>query len=366
MPSSNPAFICRRIPLVFLHVTEKRENISQQRIARDLGVSQALVSLVLNGKRENISEETYQRIWNHALKMGYRPKGMRLAGDRTPPTNVGFILRAGLRLHTQSNFFSHVQHGLHEGLLARGYHSVFLGSEVDFGVRSVQQLLRRHQLAGVAVLGQVAKDFIAAIKAVQSNVVAVSISYPGLCHSVVPNEKQAVELLMSHLADLGHRHFAWIGGDKGLDYNRRRYTGLVVALGARGLKVAPKFTVNVETGDRLAGWKAAEILLAKISPRSYPTACVCGNGSIARGFLGCLMHKGWRVPEQTSVVAIDATRICEEEHPRITGAHADPEKVGVTAAELLLRSAELKDGILSDVILPSHLTVRETSGKPPA
>jgi LacI family transcriptional regulator len=54
-------------------VTKKRENISQQRIARDLGVSQALVSLVLNGKRENISEESYQRIWNHALKIGYRP-----------------------------------------------------------------------------------------------------------------------------------------------------------------------------------------------------------------------------------------------------------------------------------------------------
>src|SRR5204863_6554939 len=111
----------------------KGSRISQQRIARDLGVSQALVSLVLNGKRENISEESYNRIWNHALKIGYRPKGMQLTGGQTPPTSVGFILRAGLRLHTQSNFFSHVQHGLHAGLLARGYHSVFIGSEDDLG-----------------------------------------------------------------------------------------------------------------------------------------------------------------------------------------------------------------------------------------
>lgn len=328
-----------------------------------MGVSQALVSLVLNGKRENISEESYHRIWNHALKIGYRPKGMQLTGNQGPSTSVGFILRAGVRLHTQSNFFSHVQHGLHAGLLARGYHSIFLGSEDDLGVRSVQQILRRHQLFGVAVLGQVSGEFIEAIKAVQSNLVTISVSYPGICHSVMPNEKQAIEGLVSHLTDLGHQQFAWIGGDKGLDYNLRRHAGLVEALEARGLKLARKFDVDVESGDRLAGWKATEILLGQISKKNFPTACVCGNASTARGVINCLMQKGWRVPEQISVVAIDATRICLEENPQITGAHADPEKIGITAAELLLRSANVKDGMLSDVILPAQLTVRETSGK---
>src|SRR5204863_2029193 len=134
---------------------------------------------------------------------------------------------------------------------------------------------------------------------------------------------------------------------------------LVEELEARGLKLAPKFSVDVETGDRLAGWKAADILLGQISKKNFPTACVCGNGSIARGFINCLMQKSWRVPEEISVVAIDATRICVEEHPQITGAHSDPEKIGRAAAELLLRSAHEKDGILSDVILPAHLTVRQ-------
>ena len=349
-----------------LHVTTKRKNISQERIAQDLGVSQALVSLVLNGKKENISEESYKRIWNHALRIGYRPKGMQLTGERTPATNVGFILRAGLRLHTQSNFFSHVQHGLHASLLARGYHTVFLGSEDDLGVRSVQQILRKHQLFGLAVLGQVRKSFIQAIQAVQPNLVTISVSFPGLCHSVMPNERQAIDLLVAHLTGLGHRQFAWLGGDTGLDYNLRRHSGLVDALAAKGLKLTRKFSVDVETGDRLAGWLAAEILISQMSRKNFPTACVCGNGSMARGVVNCLMQKGWRVPEQISVVATDATRICVEEHPQITGAHADPEKIGLTAGELLLRSAHARHGMLSDVILPAELTVRETSGKPPA
>jgi LacI family transcriptional regulator len=345
---------------------KRKESVSQLQIARDLGVSQALVSMVLNGKRENINEDTYRRIWDHALKIGYRPKGMQLSGNRALATNVGFILRSGLRLHTQSNFFSHVQHGLHTGLLARGYHSVFLGSEDDLGVRAVQQKLRRHQLFGLAVLGQVDERFLKAIRAVQPNVVSISVSYPGLCHSVMPNEKQALALLVQHLTELGHQQFAWVGGDKGLNYNLRRHNAMVEVLSQHGLTLADRFAVDVDSGDRLGGWKAAEIMLGQISRKNFPTAWVCANGLMARGVINCLAQNNWRVPEEISVVAVDATRVCEEEHPQITGAHADPEKVGLTAAELLLRPVDTEDENLMDVILPSRLSVRETSAKPPA
>jgi LacI family transcriptional regulator len=345
-------------------MSSKREGVSQQQIARALGVSQALVSLVLNGKHENISEESCQRILSHALKMGYRPKGMRLGVDQTA-SGVGFILRAGVRLHTQSNFFSHVQHGLHASLAARGCHSVYLGSEDDPGPDAARQLVNQLRFFGVAILGQVSRKFIETIRSVQPNIVLVSYTFPGLCHSVMPNETQAIEQLVVHLTGLGHRRLGWIGGEKGHDYNRRRRLALAQALAARGLELDRRFIVEVETGDRLAGWNAAEQFLAQTSARDRPTACVCVNGSMARGFLNCLMQRGWRVPAQMSVVATDATRLCEEEHPRITGCHSDPEKIGSTAADILVKGASPdNDGVLSDVVLPARLTVRETSGKP--
>lgn len=340
----------------------KGGKVSQQSIARALGVSQTLVSLVLNGKRENVSAESYERIWNYALKMGYRPKGMQPGVNHLSTRNVGFILRAGVRLHTQSNYFSHVQHGLHAALLEQGYHSVFLGSEDDLGVRAVPEMLKQHPLFGVAIFGQVGERFLRAIRSVQSNIVAISISYPGLCHSVMPHESQSLELLVHHLRELGHRRFAWLGGDKGLDYNLRRRRALEASLARVGLELAPRFCVDVETGDRLAGWKAAELLLKRVTRGPQPTAWVCANGLLARGVINRLMQSGWRVPEQISVVAVDATRVCVEEHPQITGAHSDPEQMGRTAAELLLRRRQPGNETLMDVILPAHLTVRETSG----
>jgi LacI family transcriptional regulator len=199
---------------------------------------------------------------------------------------------------------------------------------------------------------------------VQPNVVAISVSYPGLCHSVMPNEKQAMGLLVDHLTGLGHRRFAWLGGDKGFHYNIRRYAELTRALDLHNLKLSDKYTINVEGGDRLEGWKACQIMLAQISRRAYPTAWICSNGLMARGVINCLMQNGWRVPNDISVVAVDATRVCEEEHPQITGAHADPEKIGITAAELLLKHTTSSDESLVDVLLPSRLTIRETSAKP--
>ena len=57
------------------------KKISQTQLARELGISQALVSLALNGRKEGINAETYERVWAHATKRGYSPKGMHLAAS---------------------------------------------------------------------------------------------------------------------------------------------------------------------------------------------------------------------------------------------------------------------------------------------
>ena len=74
--------------------------ISQTQLAKEMGISQALVSAVLNGHRSGVNPTTYERIWKHALKRGYHPKGMHFAAaPATRAQQVGFILRAPLRLY---------------------------------------------------------------------------------------------------------------------------------------------------------------------------------------------------------------------------------------------------------------------------
>ena len=74
----------------------RSKKISQAQLARELGLSQAMVSLVLNGRRQGISPETYDRIWAHAVKRGYHPKGMRLASSPAAQGRQAAELIAGM------------------------------------------------------------------------------------------------------------------------------------------------------------------------------------------------------------------------------------------------------------------------------
>ena len=65
--------------------TPKR--ISQTQIANELGYSQALVSMVLNSRKQGISEKAYQRIWDYATTHGYSPRGMSIDSSQG---KVGF------------------------------------------------------------------------------------------------------------------------------------------------------------------------------------------------------------------------------------------------------------------------------------
>jgi LacI family transcriptional regulator len=341
----------------------KNRAISQQKIASDLGVSQALVSLVLNGKKENISEDSYERIWKYAVRRGYRPKGMQTNGNHLLTPNAGFILRAGLRLYTQSNFFSHVQHGLHAALGELGCNTLFLGAEDDLDPDALTQRLERDQIFGLVIMGEVAERFLRRIRIPRHNIVSVSACYSGLCHSVMPNDRQSLELLVQDLFEAGHRRFAWLGGNKGLKQNGIRRLAMEAALEAKGLELDPDFVLDFSSGDRLDGRRAAQTILERAGRKGTPTAWICLNALMARGALNYLTQQGWQIPGQISVAAVDCTRVCVEEHPQITGANADPEKMGEKAGELLLQSRNSEEEALSDIVLPSKLTTRETTGQ---
>lgn len=340
-----------------------RAKISQQKIAKSLGVSQALVSLALNGRREEVNPETFKRIWDFATASGYSPKGMSLdqamAGAR--PRQIGFILRAPLKLFDASNFFSHVQHGLHVELERRGFTSVFLGSEDNLTEEKLTHLLRAaHGCEGVVLLGQVARPFLLGLRRHTQNIVAVSACYPGLCHSVQSNEAQALQLLVTHLKSLGHARIGWIGGNRGMFRHEQRFGAFRQALADHGLPALEAYWHIQDGADRVEGAQAARELLQARDRADFPTAFIAYNGLMARGAINLLLQRQISVPGELSVTAVDATRVTEEDVPAITAASAHPEGMGEAAARLLLEGRAL-DGSFTDMVLSSGLTVRATT-----
>ncbi len=345
-----------------------RRKVSQQRIARDLGVSQALVSLALNGRKEGINPDTYREIWDHALKLGYQPKGMRSAEspDGAHQRQVGLILRAGLNIHNQGSYFGLVLHGLHTALAERGFAAVFIGSEDTLDRKRLNTFFpENHSLKGVVLLGEVAPGFIKELRRFERRIVDVSARHPGLCHSVIGNENQSLELLIAHLRTLGHERIGWLGGNVALNRHQMRYDAYRACLQQHDLPFDERYCVRLVQGDRAEGGEAILSLLPLAKRRDFPTAFVCYNTLMAAGAVKALDREGWAVPDRCSIAAADNSRLAAAESPRITVAGSDAEKLGSVAARLILDTTGGDDESFNDLILPSQLVPGESTGSAP-
>ena len=342
--------------------------MSQVEIAKELGVSQALVSMVLNGRKNGIAAETVKRIWEYAVASGYSPKGMKVDAfsQGKEATSVGYFLRSPLRLATKSNFFSHVSQGLHDYLSEHDLNLVFLGAEGDFGDRMKSRVRGQlSSLKGIVILGEIGEDLGNFIEDLEIPTVIISARSQGLFNSVNSNEQRSAALLVDHLLELGHKRFAFLGANAPRGRFEDRRDAFVRALRRRGIEVEPKYLQpeNTEGADRAEGVLAAERLLLE-PVENMPTAWIVVNGSMARGICAGLMQHGKVVGRDVSVAAIDMTRLCTEETPTLTSSAAIPEELGREAGRLLVEPEGGQD-ILQDIIVPVQLVARESTGPAP-
>ncbi len=343
----------------------RTSRISQTQIAKELGFSQALVSMALNGRKKGISEETYKTIWDYALQHGYSPRGMSIdtAKENIAVTTIGYILRSPLKLATKSNFFSHIHQGLYDQLDSDEIKTIFLGSEGDIAKADEETPLRLPEsIRGIAIMGEVQPDFFEKIRSLGRPIVYVSARSTGKSHSVLSNEGESAELLVDHLYKLGHRRFAWLGGNKGMGRHKDRLEGLQKALASRDLQIDDSFLLKSKDADRNEGFDFARKITQGASKDSIPTAWVCLNGLVARGAINCFFQDGFKVGSEVSVAAFDMTSVCQEEHPTITCAGANPEDMGAEAGNILIRSIKGESSALSDVTLPSSFVAGESTG----
>lgn len=339
--------------------------VSQTQLARELGVSQALVSLVLNGRRNGISPGTYDRIWAHAVKRGYHPKGMDLAStpDASRAHSVGVILRAPLRLSSLGNYFGQIQHALHAALEQAGCTTSFLGAEDELNDQKLtRHFAAGHAFKGVVLFGQVAPEFLLRLRRFERRLVTVSARFPGLTHSVLGNEVQAMEQLVQHLVALGHHRIGWLGGNRGLSRHQTRLDALQDALKGAGLTLAPRYTIKRNEGDRAEGIEAVHDVEALRRRADFPTAFVCYNSLMAEGAARAFHRLGVRVPGDMSIVGGDPPRSDSTGQPAICGAGAPPHRLGEAAARLVVASTGAADEPFHDVLLPSQLTPGTSTG----
>ena len=342
-------------------------------VAKYVGVSEATVSRVLNG-RPGISESTRAAVLTALDVLGYE-RPTKLRGERA--RLVGLVLP-----ELQNPIFPAFAEVVAGALAKRGFTPVLCTRTAD-GVSEadyVDMLLDQH-VSGVIFAGG---DYAQAdadhehyrrlldrgLPVVLVNAAIADLGFP----TVATDDAHAVEQAHAHLASLGHERIGLVLGPQDHVPSARKlaaYTALVQSESAAGPVPEQPAPGRKRARDELlvertifsmeGGHAAAGRLI-----RRGATALICASDVLALGAIRAARRLRLRVPEDVSVVGYDDSAFMTCTEPPLTTIRQPIEAMGQAVVALLVTQVAGNPVPADELLFEPELVVRGSTGAAPA
>lgn len=328
-------------------------------VAREAGVSTVTVSRVVNGLPQ-VQPETRARVEAAMLRLGYLPnlaaRSMRTSLTRT----VGFLVPD---LTSYPN--AAVAQAAERRLAEEGY-AVLLASSDYRAERELRvlEVLRTRQVDGIIlyVCDELDTGLRAMVARLDVPLVVLDRDLPVDADCVLSEHAATMAEVVRYLTLLGHRRIALLLTGLRVRPVRERRRGFEAAAAAAGLDPSELTVLQCAP----AGAGAMPAALALLDQPATPTAIIAEGSRILRGAMLAARAVGKRVPEELSLVGIDAEDIASAALPEITCVLRDFGEIGRTAAELMLRRLSGLPPGPQRIVLPSRVVLNASCAGPPA
>lgn len=324
-------------------------------VAKAAGVSIPTVSQVLRGTGR-ISEQTREAVLQAAQKLRYVPDSRAASMRSGENREIGFVIN-----QLTNPFNAEVVGGVVDLLEAEGYLVSIVDTRDDAKRQSRQlEAFIRHGRGGmlwVPAHDTPDETFDLISKQAIPTVTFLRHVRRDLDHVGIRNI-EATSTATEHLADLGHRHIAYLGGTDMTIVRKDRIAGYQQILAARGL--GPEVIWNSEN-TKLAGLDAMLALR-----RAHPeiTAVVCNGDMVALGACLALVRLGLKPGKDLSIIGFDDIQDAAVATPPLTTMAVCPHKLGRKLARVLLDRIRDPDMPPTVVEVSAELIERETTGAP--
>lgn len=336
-------------------------SLNLEDIARLAGVSRSTVSRVINDQ-PNVSENTRQRVWQIVEEHNFRPNlaARSLVTQRTRV--IGIFYPHPLQAFTPYYFPTLLQ-GIVDTTHDRDYATLLWWAQSsEEKERFSKRILQQNRLMDGLIIASAPIDDPLIQRIVELEIPFVMVERPTRFEdkigSVTIDNVKAAQVAVEYLISLGRRRIGHITGAMNNIDGRDRVTGYRQALEAQGLPFDPALVVEGKF-NRNSGYLGMKELLTR-----NLDAVFAGNDDMAVGALQALNEAGVRIPHDVAVVGFDDLPTALESSPQITTVHQPIQEKGALATGLLL---DLIEGVTEEprqIILPTHLVIRQSCGGP--
>jgi DNA-binding LacI/PurR family transcriptional regulator len=314
---------------------EKME-ITAKDIAERLGVSASAVSLAMNGK-PGISAETRNKILVEAERMGYSvPKKSTVA----PSQNIRYVifLEGGATVK-ETSFYSIILQGMEAKAKEYGY-NVLVSYFNSSGDWADQISAVCSDVAGLIILAtevedrHIEKAYKYGLDKTNIPIILVDNATSMVdVDCVVSDNLRGAYKAVSYLFDKGHHDVGYLRSKSRIDNFDERQAGVIKARNEYLARDCSPIQI-VDVG--ISSEQAYEDMCAWLDAGGKPlSAFFADNDIIAAACIRAFKSKGYRIPEDVSIVGFDDMPLSTMIDPTLTTIRVMKEQMGMTAVEIL-------------------------------
>lgn len=296
-------------------------------------VNVSTVSKALRGSSD-INTETASHIRELAIQLGYElPPPISPANGEKYEKTIGVIFP-----ELASQYYNSILYAFDRRMQEQGYRIVVSLTEFDCNqeMTAIKAFLR-DGVSGIFLLTE-STSHIHEIRRIfrktQTPLMLVCTDNDiDFCDCIGINHTMGAAIAVNHLIKLGHRKIAYIGEL----HTEIRMNSFISTMKEHDLSLPDNYIVNLPERFEACGYKGMKRLL---SEPDVPTAVFAAYDNIAYGAIRAIREANLRIPEDISVISIDANTTSEYLFPALTSINMPTQDIGELASVLLRKRLE--------------------------
>ncbi|MGI6005128.1 MAG: LacI family DNA-binding transcriptional regulator [Christensenellales bacterium] len=322
-------------------------------IAEKAGVSSATVSRALTGSHM-VNEQTRERIMQIAREMNYQGTGSLLRSRQSRGRAVGVMIPSLL-----GTFFTGVIGNIDNTLRSHGY-DIFINCsnrQADTEADRARALIENgvHGLIVAPSSKESAYEIHELAAGIPHVFFDAALEDPNI-DFVSTDDVRASYVATEYLLQLGHKKIYFVGGSEETLAISARMQGFRRCIKEHGMSLQEN-KIIASSVSQFGGYTAA---MSLIQTQTLPTAIIAANDNVAIGIFEALSSKGYKVPDDVSLLGYDNSDISGYSFINLTSMSQAHHEIGQRLAKIILRkmNGTIPLGAAQHVYLESSLVIR--------